>query len=119
MANKVILNIQGDTTDIDRSFLEAWYREVNPLDYSYDLMKYELSRTNIKDLTELYIDNELAEKGLPVSYELQRDLEDPDVAENLMSEIRYMCEDLLWMIPREDLIKFLDSLIVSKIKKIC
>jgi len=111
MPNVIIFNIGGDTIDVNRNFLEKWYKENNPYDYPYDLMKYELSRTSIKDLAELYINNELSGNGLEVTYELFRDPDDTDVAEELMREIRGIYEELIWMLPREDLLKFFDELL--------
>lgn len=111
MPNKIILNISGDTVDVDRDFLENWYRETNPYDYSYDLMKHELSRTTIKDLADLYVNDELSEDNLNVTYELLKDPTDTDVAEELMREIRVLYEDLQWMLKKEDIIQFLENLL--------
>ncbi|MEW6215757.1 MAG: hypothetical protein AB1478_11265 [Nitrospirota bacterium] len=111
MPNKIVFNINGETREVGRKFLEDWYTEENPYDYDYDLMKQELSRTTIKDLAELYIDNELSDTDLEVTYELIRDPEDTDVADDLMRDMWAIYVDLRWMIQREDLLKFLDGLI--------
>ncbi|RJR12598.1 hypothetical protein C4588_01860 [Candidatus Parcubacteria bacterium] len=110
MPNKIIFKIAEDTIDIDRDFLENWYRETNPYDYPYDHLKHELSKTSIKDLAELYIDIELAEGGLTVTYEIFRDPSDKDVADNLKSEMRYIFGNLRWMLPPEEVSGFIDEL---------
>lgn len=110
MPNIVIFNIGGDTVSVDREFLAKWYTEKNFYDYSYDMLKYELSKTTIRDLAELYIENELCQDGLAVNYELYRDPSDIDIAENLMVEIRYLCKELRWMLPPEEISSFLEEL---------
>jgi len=114
--NRILFNIGGDETDVDREFLERWYIEENPYDYQYDLLKHEVSRTSIRDLAELYSDLELSENGVSVSFELLRDPVDADIAENLMIEVRRLSEDLAWMLSEKKMAEFLEDLMKKSIR---
>ncbi|HPZ09391.1 MAG TPA: hypothetical protein PL110_14900 [Candidatus Eremiobacteraeota bacterium] len=61
-----------------------------------------------KNIHKLYYEFEEETNG---TYEIIRDLEDNDIADRLMREIRYITDDLQWMIPAEDLRDFLKELL--------
>ena len=110
MPNKIIFDIGGDTIDVDRPFLEKWYREKNCYGLPYDYMNQELSRTDITELAEIYMELELKEDGLQVTYELDRDPADVDIAEHLIRDIKRNMEQLKWMLPEENLQDFIKDL---------
>ncbi|MEQ8220982.1 MAG: hypothetical protein ABRQ37_01675 [Candidatus Eremiobacterota bacterium] len=45
------------------------------------------------------------------NYEIIKDLQDNDIADRLIREIRYIIDDLRWMTPAENLENFLKELI--------
>lgn len=112
MPNKIIFTIGEDTIDVDRIFLERWYLTRNPHDYIYDSLRTEVAKITIKELADLYWDYELSnDDDVQVSYELCKDPDDVDVAEKLMSEVRYAIEQLKWMLPEKDLQNFIEGLL--------
>lgn len=110
MANKVIFSgSDGIKNEMDRDQLETWYMEFNPFDvWDHDRLENDLKKTPLKELVKLYYE---FEKEMDGNYEIIKDLQDNDIADRLIREIRYITDDLRWMISAENLGNFLKELI--------